>query len=300
LSPVVLTDGGLETSLIFEQGFDLPCFASFPLLETDAGRQGLSRYFTPFLDLAEEHGVPFVLDTATWRANPDWGEQLGYTNERLAQVNREAVAFAKDLAEGRSEVTINGALGPRGDGYVIADRMDEDDAERYHAWQIEALREGGAEQVSGITLTYPEEAVGVVRAAVDVELPVVIGFTVETDGRLPSGDRLADAIALVEERTGGAATSFMINCAHPSHLAPALAEGGSELERIGGLRANASARSHAELDESTELDEGVPEALAAEYCALRTQLPALELLGGCCGTDHRHVRAIVEAWTDSA
>src|SRR5437588_3626196 len=123
-----ITDGGIETSLLFHEGFVLPCFASFPLLGDERGRAALRRYFEPFLDIAQERQLPFVLDTATWRANPDWGAKLGYDRDRLAEVNRIAVEFAKELAQRRSDVTISGALGPRGDGYVVAARMSSDEA----------------------------------------------------------------------------------------------------------------------------------------------------------------------------
>jgi homocysteine S-methyltransferase len=115
-----LTDGGMETSLAFHEGFELPCFASFPLLADPRGREAIRRYFEPFLDTAQERGLPFVLDTATWRANPDWGARLGYGDDALATANRDAVAFARELAEGRTDVTINGVLGPRADGFPTA------------------------------------------------------------------------------------------------------------------------------------------------------------------------------------
>jgi S-methylmethionine-dependent homocysteine/selenocysteine methylase len=297
MTGLALTDGGIETSLIFHEGFDLPCFASFPLLLTAAGRTGLRRYFEPFLDLADKSGLPFVLDTATWRASPDWGERLGYTREQLGRVNHDAVRFATQLAAGRPQLTISGLLGPRGDGYVVGERMSEAAAEDYHGWQVGVLGEAGVDRITALTLTYPEEAVGVVRAASACGLPVVVSFTVETDGRLPSGEELSEAIAQVDAQTAGEAVFFMVNCAHPSHFAHRFVHGGSWLQRIGGLRANASALSHAELDDSDHLDEGDIAELAELHRVLRGVLPAVELLGGCCGTDHRHVRAISEAWT---
>jgi len=292
---IALTDGGIETTLLFHEGFDLPCFASFPLLGEERGRAALRRYFEPFLDTAREHGLPFVLDTATWRANPDWGARLGYDDDALAAANTEAVEFARELAAGRPDVTINGVLGPRGDGYVVGERMSGDEAAGYHGRQIGVLREAGADRITALTLSYPEEAIGVVQAAVAVGMPVVPAFTVETDGRLPDGTPVAEAIERVDAATGGAADFFMINCAHPTHIAAGL-DGALALERIGGLRVNASTLSHAELDEMEELDEGDPEALARDNAALRDRLPSVRLLGGCCGTDHRHVAEIVAAW----
>ena len=296
---VALTDGGIETVLLFHEGFDLPCFASFPLLEQERGRATLRRYFEPFLDTAQDLGVPFVLDTATWRANPDWGAQLGYDLDALADVNRDAVTFANELAAGRPDVTINGSLGPRGDGYVVVDQMTAEQATEYHAWQIGVLRDAGVERITALTLSYAEEAIGVVQAAATLGVPVVAGFTVETDGRLPTGMTVADAIEQVDQATGGAAEFFMINCAHPTHIAAGL-DDAPALERVGGVRVNASALSHAELDEAEEIDEGDPETLAHDNAALRDKLPSIQLLGGCCGTDHRHVAQIITAWNDGA
>ena len=295
---VALTDGGIETVLLFHEGFDLPCFASFPLLGDERGRAALRRYFDPFLDTAQKLGLPFVLDTPTWRANPDWGAQIGYEADTLAAANRNAVEFALQLAEDRPDVTINGVLGPRGDGYVVGERMTVDQAAEYHAWQIGVLREAGVQRITALTLSYPEEAIGVVQAAASLGVPVVPSFTVETDGRLPDGTSVADAVERVDRATDEAADFFMINCAHPTHIAVGL-DDAPMLDRIGGLRVNASALSHAELDEAKELDEGNPVALGRDNAALRDLLPSVRLLGGCCGTDHRHVAEIIAAW-DSA
>ena len=293
---VELTDGGIETVMLFREGFELPCFAAFPLVADERGRSALRRYFEPFLDMAQELGLPFVLDTATWRANPDWGTELGYDDDALADANRAAVAFARELADGRPDVLLNGLLGPRGDGYVVGERMTGEQAADYHGWQIGVLAEAGVQRITALTLSYPEEAIGIVQAAAAVGVPVVAGFTVETDGRLPDGTSLADAVERVDEATGGGAEFFLINCAHPTHIAAGL-DGTRSLARIGGLRVNASALSHAELDEAEELDEGDPEALARDNAALREMLPSIRLLGGCCGTDHRHVAQIAAAWS---
>jgi S-methylmethionine-dependent homocysteine/selenocysteine methylase len=291
---VALTDGGIETSLLFHGGFELPCFASFPLVGDERGRAAIRQYFEPFLDMAEERGLPFVLDTATWRANPDWGTKLGYDVDRLAAANRDAVTFAHELAVGRSEVTINGVLGPRGDGYVVGERMSGDQAADYHRWQVDVLREAGVQRVTALTLSYPEEAIGVVQAAAAAGVPVVVSFTVETNGRLPDDTSVSEAVERVDGATNRAAEFFMINCAHPTHIAAGLDD--AAVDRIGGLRVNASALSHAELDEAEALDEGDPVALGRSHAALRQKLHSVRLLGGCCGTDHRHVAEIVSAW----
>lgn len=296
-----VTDAGIETVLLFEEGLDLPCFASFPLVDTEAGREALRRYYIPFLELARDREVGFVLSAPTWRANPDWGAQLGYDGDALDAVNRRAVAFVAALRDEvlapfeRGGVTLEACIGPRCDGYRQQLLMDAEEAERYHGAQLRALADSGCEQIAAMTLTYPEEAIGIVRAAGAVGLPAVISFTVETDGRLASGATIEHAIEAVDGATDGAARSFMLNCAHPSHFADGLPQGDSRL-RIQALRANASLLSHAELDEAEALDPGDPVDLGRRYVALRGALPALDVLGGCCGTDIRHVTAICDAW----
>jgi S-methylmethionine-dependent homocysteine/selenocysteine methylase len=295
-----LTDGGIETTLIFHNGLDLPHFAAYDLLTRDGGAEALRRYFDPYAEIARDSGVGIVLETATWRANPDWAERLGHSPEELAELNRRAVRLLEDVrAEYETETTpivISGCIGPRGDGYVVGEAMTAEDAEAYHAQQIGTFAETAADLVTAITMTYADEAVGIVRAATAAGLPVVISFTVETDGRLPSGQTLREAIEEVDARTDGAAAYFMINCAHPSHFEGVLEPGTAWTGRIRGLRANASKLSHAELDEAEELDEGNPDELASDYVALRERLPELHVLGGCCGTDHRHVGAMCAVW----
>ena len=297
-----LTDGGLETTLIFHRGLDLPCFASFDLLKDEPGRAELRDYFAPYLALARDRGVGFVLDTATWRANPDWARRLGYSLDDLDAANRAAVALAEEIRAAReaegTPIVINGVIGPRGDGYDPRELMAPDEAEAYHARQVATFAGAAVDMVTAVTMTHADEAIGIARATRAHGVPVVISFTLETDGRLPDGQSLRAAIERVDAQTGGSVAYFMINCAHPSHFADVLADDGAWRERIGGLRANASAKSHAELDDAQELDEGDPAALGAEHSALRPRLGAVSVLGGCCGTDRRHVEAIGGAWMD--
>jgi S-methylmethionine-dependent homocysteine/selenocysteine methylase len=296
LDRVFMTDGGLETTLVFLEGIDLPCFAAFPLVLTVEGRTALTRYFRPYLELAQRHGTGIVLDAPTWRANADWGEKLGFDAEALAAANRAAIDFVADLrtryAAPESPVVLNGVIGPRGDGYRIEGAMSAAEAHAYHASQMAAFRDSEADMVSAITMTYAEEAIGIALAARERGLPAVVSFTLETDGRLPSGQDLGAAIAQTDATTGGYPVYYMVNCAHPRHFEDALADGAPWLERIRGIRANASEKSHAELDAATELDIGDPLALGQDYARLRRKLTRLCVVGGCCGTDHRHVAAI--------
>jgi homocysteine S-methyltransferase len=295
-----VTDGGMETTLIFRDGLELPEFASFVLLDDAAGVDALRGYYESYAELAAELGAGIVLDTPTWRASSDWGGRLGYDEARLADVNRRGVALLRELRDRRGEdppILISGCLGPRGDGYVVGETMGPDEAERYHSPQAAVLADAGVDLLSALTLTYAEEATGIVRAAERRGVPVVISFTVETDGRLPSGEALGDAIERVDRETGGAAAYFMVNCAHPTHFAHVLEDGAPWLERIVGLRANASTKSHAELDASEELDDGDPDDLAERYRSLGETLPRLTVVGGCCGTDERHIAAVARAVT---
>jgi S-methylmethionine-dependent homocysteine/selenocysteine methylase len=296
-----VADGGMETVLIFHQGLDLPCFASFPLLETPEGRDALRRYYEPFIALAAERGLTAVLDTPTWRANADWGAKLGYSADDLARVNRDAVSFLEQLRLGAAApIVISGCIGPRDDGYNPSALMSAAEAEQYHSAQVTTFAAAGADFVTALTMTYPEEAIGIVRAARRTAVPAVVSFTVETDGRLPTGASLGEAIEHVDTETDAAAAYFMINCAHPTHFAGALEDGAPWVERLGGLRVNASRMSHAELDEAEELDEGDPAELAARHRELHARLPNVTVVGGCCGTDDRHIAAIADAWLETA
>ena len=296
-----ITDGGMETTLIFDDGIDLPHFASFVLLDDAKGIEALRAYYKTYVEVAAQYGVGIVLDTPTWRANPDWGALLGYSSEALADVARRGVTLLEELrstaGNGAPQVVISGCIGPRGDGYRVDSEMTAEEAQRYHEPQVVTFAATAADLVSAYTLTYADEAVGVARAGEAAGIPCVISFTVETDGRLPSGQPLGKAIEEVDAKTQGSVAYFMINCAHPTHFAHVLEEGGDWRSRIWGLRANASEKSHTELDEAEELDPGDPAALACHYSELQTRLPNLNVVGGCCGTSHRHVAEICAAVT---
>lgn len=293
-----ITDGGMETTLIFHEGMELPHFASFVLLATHDGRQITKNYYRRYLDVARRHGTGFVLDTGTWRANPDWGQKLGYSPEALKAANEEAVELLVELRaeyeRPQAPIVISGAIGPRGDGYK-AGRMNATEAEDYHATQIAAFAGTDADMVAAYTLTNTEEAIGIARAAKRRGMPCAISFTVETDGKLVTGRTMQEAIESVDAATGGSPAYYMINCAHPSHFDSALDHNSDWIKRIAGIRANASMMSHAELDESETLDAGDPIDLGRRYRQLTSRMPHVRVLGGCCGTDHRHIAAICEA-----
>jgi len=291
------TDGGMETTFIYLDGMDLPEFASFPLLDSADGREALRRYYHSYMRIAAKRGAGYVLDAPTWRANRDWGARLGYDATDLERLNRDAISFMRELAaeSGIDGIIVSGLVGPRGDGYLVAEAMSAEEATDYHAPQLRALAGAGADMATALTIAYADEAIGVARAASEAGIPAVISLTTETDGRLPDGEVLGHAIERVDTAAPGAVAYFMVNCAHPAHFADALPTDAPWLARIHGVRANASTMSHAELDASTGLHRGDPEDLASRYAGLMDKIPGLNVLGGCCGTDDQHLAAIDEA-----
>ncbi len=295
-----LTDGGLETTLIFNRGIDLPHFASFDLLMNEDGRKVLQEYYQNYIAISKLNCKGFILEAATWRANPDWIEKIGYSLDQIDLINKTAIQELEIIRNNHEKenfkMPISACIGPRGDGYSPKNKMSSKFAEEYHSHQIKILAETNADLISAMTMNYNEEAIGIVNAAKKYNIPVVISYTVETDGRLPSGDSLKDAITTLDKLTDNYVSYFMINCAHPNHFTNVLKTTGNWSGRIGGIRANASTKSHAELDESETLDEGDKDDLAKCYKDLKTLLPNLNVIGGCCGTDHTHMDKICEVW----
>ena len=296
-----LTDAGMETFLIFHESVELPFFASFDLMKNEAGIAHVRRYYERFIALARQRGLGFVFEAPTWRANADWAAKLGYDDKALAQINRRTIALMAQMRDqfetAETPIVISGNIGPRGDGYSPDRMMSADEARDYHAAQIKVFAGTEADLVSAFTLNYVDEAIGVAQAAKAAAMPVVISFTVETDGKLPTGQTLKDAIIETDLKTGAVPAYYMLNCAHPTHFAEVVANNEPWVKRLRGLRANASTRSHAELDAAPDLDAGDPVMLGRQYRDLRKKLPQLTILGGCCGTDHRHVEQICFACT---
>jgi len=294
-----LTDGGIETTLIFLEGLDLPDFAAFDLLRRREGEAALRKYFRTYAGLAQRFATGLILESATWRASADWGSKLGYGTKEMADANRRAIGLLEEIRNefkgDAKRVVISGCVGPRGDGYNPGKTMSEQEAESYHGDQVQTFADTAADMVTAITMNYVEEAVGITRAAGRAGMPVAISFTVETDGHLPTGQTLRAAIEQVDAATSRYPSYYMINCAHPTHFEHVLTEGEPWTQRIRGLRANASRKSHAELNETTELDIGDPVELGMQHARLKRRLSQLNVMGGCCGTDHRHVEQIAAA-----
>jgi S-methylmethionine-dependent homocysteine/selenocysteine methylase len=285
-----VTDGGLETDLTFLRGIDLPEFAAFPLVQDTAGTAVLESYYADYAAIARTAGAGLVLETPTWRANPDWGAKLGYEAAALDQVNKQAIDLVRRVAAASEvpRVMVSGAIGPRGDGYVAAGHRSEE-AAHYHELQLRSFAEAGVDVAHAMTLSEPAEAVGIVQAARSVGVMIGISFTVETDGRLPDGTPLGRAVELVDDQA--APDWYGVNCAHPTHVLPAL-DGGEWQSRLRGFRPNASTLTHAELDVMEVLDKGDQELLGSTTAQLLLGVPSITTLGGCCGTDASHVAAL--------
>jgi S-methylmethionine-dependent homocysteine/selenocysteine methylase len=294
-----LTDGGLETTLIFHDGFDLPEFAAFDILKTEVGREALRKYFISYTEIAKKYQVGIILESPTWRASSDWAEKIGYSREALADMNRQSieqlVQLRDEYEDANTKIVISGCVGPRGDGYNPEFMMTAKEAEEYHLPQIKTFSETEADLITAITMGYSEEAIGLTRAAQSLGMPVVISFIVETDGNLLSGETLQEVIEKTDAATNNAPAYYMINCAHPTHFEDKLKTDEVWLERIHGIRANASSMSHAELDEAEELDDGNPTEFGQQYQDLLALSSHINVLGGCCGTDHRHIEEVAKS-----
>ncbi len=294
----LITDGGLETTLIFNHGINLRHFAAFEILDRPEYEDLLVNYYCQYLELAKERNIGFMMISGTWRANKDWGKELGYSEEDLININKGAIRQINRIksryGEEVRQILVCGSIGPRSDGYLTKARMTHEEATTYHALQLRAFKEAAVDVVSAFTQNYIEEALGITIAAKLINIPIAISFTVETDGKLPSGETLAEAIERIDQKTNCYPSFYLINCAHPTHFVDQLERGTYWISRIEGIMANSSCKSHAELDEATELDRGDKDELAEWYDLLQMYLPNLKVFGGCCGTDIQHIQSISE------
>ncbi len=298
---ICITDGGMETDLVFHHQLDLPEFAAYDLLRHEQGYATLFQYYKSYAELAQRYKLGLILETATWRANADWGAKIGDSPEDLKKFNLQSVKLIEHIREEYGDadapIVISGCLGPRGDGYTPSQRMTVLEAQDYHSAQIATFAKSNADMIAALTLNYVEEAIGITLAAQEYGLPVCISFTLETDGKLPTGETLEQAILAVDQATDNGPAYYMINCAHPTHFSHLFQTPDSYLNRVKGLRGNASCLSHAELNESETLDEGNPTQFGVELTDLKSVSPHLTVLGGCCGTDFRHIEQICKNLT---
>lgn len=295
---IFLADAGVETDLIFNHGIEIREFAAHTLLPDPKGRAALSRYFEGFLTLANQQNTGFILDTVTWKAHRHWADKLGATDDELKAANEDCVRFITELrarfSGNAKPIVLNAVIGPRGDAYKPDAVISVESAEQYYAQQLGWLAATEIDMVTALTFNQAGEAAGLAKAAKKVGVPAAVSFTVETNGALPNGQTLAEAISEVDATTSQYPAYYMVNCAHPDHFGGALLDA-PWARRIRGIRANASRQSHAELDAAPELDAGNPHELAQQYRALADRMPWLNVFGGCCGSDLRHLTEIARA-----
>ncbi|KIX06754.1 uncharacterized protein Z518_04730 [Rhinocladiella mackenziei CBS 650.93] len=297
-SNLLLTEGGIETTLVYKKGFHLPEFASGPLLLTPEGTKALQDCHASYIDIALRHKRGIIVETQTWRSSRIWCDKLGFSENEMMKLNRRAVAFLEDVRReyetDTTPIVVSGNLGPLSDAYHNStQRLSVQDMIAVYRDQVQALCEAGVDMLSIMTLADTTEAIAAVQLAKEFGIQILVSFSVETDGKLLNGVTLEDAIRTVDKATESYAAYFGINCAHPSHFHPTLRMmDPSVLSRIGEIRANASRRSHQELDNSEFLDRGDPTDLGRSFKDLIQLLPGLKVVGGCCGTDPEHVEAI--------
>jgi len=292
-----LTDGGIETWLMYKKGFEIPHFCAFHLLNDEKGRAAIRLYYQKHAEVALNAGAAFIFDSLTYRASRDWGNLLGYSAEGLAEMNLQALDLYREVARaiGNDPATTlySGCIGPKGDAYETHLPLGADEAEDYHAAQVQTFAHGGADFVTGLTLNSPAEAIGIARAAKAAGLPSVISFTLEEAGLVGGRMSLEAAINAVDDATDGAPAHYMVNCTHPADFSPSLSAA-PWMARLSGLRANASTRDHGQLCQLGHLDEGDADDLARRHGAIAKAFPHINVYGGCCGTDHAHVEKICQ------
>jgi homocysteine S-methyltransferase len=283
---LILTDGGIETRLMFELGVALPePLESAALVGTDALRD----VYASYIAAARAHDLPVILGTPTFRAGARYAEAAGAD---VGEVNAAAVRHhraLRDAAGPGAPVLIAGVLGPYGDAYTPAQAPDAAFAERYHAAQADALAQAGVDFLFAPTFPAVDEALGCVRAMTATGLPAVISYVLGRDGRVLDGTSLADAVARIDAEADPPPLYHSLSCIHADVAARALA--GVPAGRVLECKANGSPLTPAELVALDHLESDPPETFAADMWRLHTE-HGLRVLGGCCGTDERHMAAL--------
>lgn len=292
---IYITEGGIETEILYKWGFELPEFSMYPLLDNADAMKTIHAMFDRVFAAAAAHDAGIVLAGLDYRASPDWAEKIGYSRDQLDAFIHRNIAFLKGRREAHADrvrdVYIAATCGPRGDAYGTGGTITEDEAEAYHAFQIAASKAAGADLVIGITFNNIPESIGFVRAAQDVGIPVGISLTLTPEGVMRSGPSLQQAVEEIDAATDGAAAWFGTNCAHPVEFEPAL-NGGAWTDRLRYVRPNASKMDKIALCKLGHLEDGDPEELGGQMADLKRRFPQADILGGCCGTDERHLGEI--------
>ena len=295
---IYLTEGGQETEIMYRHGHELPEFAMYPLLDSPMAMADLKAMYCRVLNVAAANGFVAMISGLDYRASPDWGHKLGYSRSALADALMQSIEFLLDVAMPYQalghKVLIGGMLGPRGDAYSLNRTITADESEDYHSFQLEVLKRANVDFVSAMTFNSIPEALGVSRASSRAELPLSMGFMLDSNHRLKSGISLKEAIEAVDSEAGNARPDFYgINCSHPLEFEPAL-ETGEWILRLRSLRPNASAKEKMDLCQLGHLEEGDPLDLGQRMGSLAQRFPHIDIFGGCCGTWDKHLDEIAD------
>tara|TARA_R110002074_G_scaffold203294_2_gene371174 strand:+ start:1454 stop:2410 length:957 start_codon:yes stop_codon:yes gene_type:complete len=296
------TQGGTWTWLQYVDGFELKHFCGFDLLNDPRGVVALRDYHRKIIEAVIPFQFGILLEGIHYRASRDWGKLIGYSREGLKEINIRGVEFYRDLANeyesDSNPIPISGVIGPQGDAYDTGITPEAAEAEDYHSEQIETLKQAGADLITGATFSGVEEAIGITRAAKALEMPIVISFITNSDGRLDGGETMREAVEKVDAATNNAPAYYMINCGHPTEFESALEEK-DWTKRLGGFMPNAVAMEKLSLCSLGHLEDGNPEELGIQMGEIATRFPHIHVWGGCCGTDSRHLGQIAKRVKES-
>jgi homocysteine S-methyltransferase len=291
-SPVVLTDGAIETRAVYEFHRDLTDFEVFTMLGDDDGRRILTEIYRSYADVAKRYDLPMQIGTPTWRASRNWTSDVASVNEQAARLVRDATA-----ATGAT-VIVAGVLGPSSDGYDPAAALSLEDAHAYHREQAWALASAGADLLYAPTFPAIDELHGAARAMGEAKLPFALGPMLHPNGTMMDGTSLADAIARIDADATARPWHYMLSCLYPTNAATALESlfraAPAHAHRVVGLKANGSPLPAESLDGSTTLQTSDPEVFARDMWGVAQNF-GLHVLGGCCGTGVSHIEAIARA-----
>ena len=292
---LMTTAGGFETWMQYVDGFELRHFCGFELLNDPRGVTCLRDYHRKVVEAAVASGFGVINEGLHYRASRDWGELIGFSKDALEEINLRGIEFyrdfAREYASPETPMLVGGVIGPRGDAYNVGRTPDAAEAEDYHSEQILTFRKAGADHVTAMTFSSFDEAIGLARAAKAADMPVVVSFIASNGGRLHGGETLEQAITRVDAETGNAPQYYMTNCTHPTEFEPALTPG-DWIQRLGGFMPNAVAMETLDLCKLGHLEDGDPEELGAQMAGLAKRFPHINVWGGCCGTDGRHIGEI--------
>jgi homocysteine S-methyltransferase len=301
-SPCILGEGAVIERLRRDPGLTLdPHLVNAAFLYERTSRAALEAILHQYLAIGREFGLPLLVSTPTWRASRERIAAAGYAR---ADVNGDNVRFLEELRQGTGEyarqVVVCGLMSCRGDAYRPAAALTLDEARQFHAWQAEKLAAAGVDLLLAATLPALSEAIGLALALAATGTPYLISFVARAQGTLLDGTPLKEAIAAIDAAATPPPLAYLLNCTHASFARAALLHpvNSSPLvrQRVVGLLANTAALTPEELDDSATLVEEAPETFAAGVAALHSEL-GLKLLGGCCGTDDRHIRALAARLT---